>query len=133
MDKDGYIFISGRKKDVIVLQNGKKVFPEELEAMLSRIELISESMVFGMPDENDKNDIMLSVKVVYNEEVVKEKYKDISEEEINKIIWDEIKKINTTFPRYKHIQNMILTKEPLIKTTTQKVKRQEEIKKILNM
>ena len=88
-------------------------------------------MVFGMPDEQDKNDVMLSVKVVYNEEVAKEKYEGKSEEELYKIIWEEIKKINTTFPRYKHIQKMILTKEELIKTTTKKIKRFEEIKKIL--
>ena len=133
LDKDGFLTITGRNKNMIVLKNGKKIFPEEIEAMLTRIELIAESMVFGMPDDKDKNDVMLSVKVVYNEEILKEKYKDISEEELYNKIWDEIKKINTTFPRYKHIQNMILTKEPLIKTTTQKVKRQEEMKKILNM
>jgi len=131
IDKEGYLTITGRIKDMIVLKNGKKVFPEELETLVNRIELVQESMVFGMPDENDKNDVMLSVKVVYNEEVVKEKYADKSEDELYKIIWDEIKKINTTFPRYKHIQKMILTKEELIKTTTKKVKRHEEMKKIL--
>ena len=99
--------------------------------MLSRIELIEECMVFGMPSKEDKNDIKLSVKVVYNKELVKEKYEGKTKDELYKIIWDEIKKINLTFPRYKHIQNMILTDEELIKTTTKKVKRQEEMKKIL--
>ena len=89
-------------------------------------------MVFGMPDENDKNDVKLSVKVVYNKDEVKEKYGDISEEEIRNIIWDKIKNdVNTTVPRYKHIMNMILTDKELIKTTTKKVKRNEEMKKIL--
>ena len=130
LDNDGYLTITGRIKDMIVLKNGKKVFPEELETLVNRIELVEESMVFGMPDKNDPNDVMLSVKVVYNEEVAKEKYPDKSKDELYKIIWDEIKKINTTFPRYKHIQKMILTKEELIKTTTKKVKRHEEMKKI---
>ena len=131
IDNEGYLIITGRIKDMIVLKNGKKVFPEEIETLVNRIELVEESMVFGMPDKNDKNDVMLSVKVVYNEEIAKEKYEGKSEDELYKIIWDEIKKINTTFPRYKHLQKMILTKEELIKTTTKKVKRHEEMKKIL--
>lgn len=130
-DKDGYLFITGRNKNMIVLKNGKKIFPEELETLIGRIELVSESMVFGLPEEKDKNDVMLSVKIVYNEEIVKEKYEGKTEKEIYDIIWNQIKELNKTFPRYKHIQKMILTKEELIKTTTKKVKRQEEMKKIL--
>ena len=129
-DKDGYLTLTGRHKTMIVLKNGKKIFPEELETLVNRLELVQECMVFGMPDKEDRNDIKLSIKIVYNEEVVKEKYEGINEEELYKIIWEQIKKINTTFPRYKHIQNMILTKEELIKTTTKKVKRHEEMKKI---
>ena len=89
-------------------------------------------MVFGLPDVDDKNDIKLSVKVVYDKEVVKEQYSDKTEDELRNIIWNQIKQINTTFPRYKHIQNLILSSEELIKTTTKKVKRQEEMKKILD-
>ncbi len=131
LDKDGFLFITGRNKNMIVLKNGKKVFPEELETLIGRIELVSESMVFGMPDVKDKNDVMLSVKIVYNQEVVKEKYEGKTEKELYDIIWNEIKELNKSFPRYKHIQKMILTKEELIKTSTKKVKRQEEMKKIL--
>ena len=131
IDKDGFLFITGRNKNMIVLKNGKKIFPEELETLIGRIELVSESMVFGMPDEKDKNDVMLSVKIVYSEEVVKEKYAEKTEKELYYIIWNEIKELNKTFPRYKHIQKMILTNEELIKTSTKKVKRQEEMKKIL--
>ena len=64
--------------------------------------------------------------------MIKEKYSGKSEEEIHQIIWSEIKKLNTTFPRYKHIQYLIVTSEELIKTTTKKVKRQEEMKLILD-
>ena len=131
IDKDGFLFITGRNKNMIVLKNGKKVFPEEIETLVNRIDLVEECMVFGLPDENDKNDLKLSVKVVYNKEVVDEKYKGKTEDELFKIIWDEIKKLNTTFPRYKHIQNMILSSEELIKTTTKKIKRQEEMKRIV--
>lgn len=128
IDKDGFIFITGRQKDMIVLKNGKKVFPEELEILINKIEEIEECFVYGMPEKEDKNDFKISVKVVYNEAVVKEKYGDITEEELHKTIWAKIKEVNKTLPQYKYIKNMILTKEPLIKTTTNKVKRNEELK-----
>ena len=131
IDKDGFLFLTGRQKDMIVLKNGKKVFPEELETLINRLDLVKECLVFGMPEENDKNDLKLSVKIVYDKDVAKEKYPNASEEELKKIIWEQIKEINKTFPPYKYIKNMILTDEELIKTTTHKVKRQEEIKKIL--
>ena len=131
IDKDGFIFLTGRQKDMIVLKNGKKVFPEELEVLINRLDLVEECIVYGMPDEKDKNDLKLSVKVVYNKDVAKEKYPNATEDELRKVIWEKIKEINKTFPPYKYIKNMILTNEELIKTTTKKVKRQEEIKKIL--
>ena len=132
IDKDGFIFITGRQKNMIVLKNGKKIFPEEIETLVNRIDLIDECMVFGMPDEVDKNDVKLSVKVVYNKDEIKQKYGDISLDEIRDIIWNRIKnEVNTTVPRYKHIMNMILTDKELIKTTTKKVKRNEELKEIL--
>ena len=131
MDKDGFLFITGRKKDMIVLKNGKKVFPDELEMLINRLDEVEECMVFGTPDKKDKNDIKLSVKVVYNKEYVKEKYGNISKEKLEKIIWDKIKQINKTFPPYKYIKNMILTEKELIKTTTKKIKRNEELKNIL--
>ena len=131
LDKDGFLFITGRKKDMIVLKNGKKVFPEELETLINRNEEIEESFVYGMPDKEDKSKIKVAVEVVYNKEVVKEKYGDISEEDLFPIIWNKIKEVNKTLPRYKYIMHMILTDEPLIKTTTHKTKRNEELKKVL--
>ena len=130
-DKDGYLFITGRSKNMIVLKNGKKVFPEELELLVNRLNLVEESMVFGLPDDEDKNDIKLSVKVVYSEETVKEKLGDVSEQEIYDNIWEQIKELNKTFPNYKHIKNLILSKEELIKNSSKKVKRFEEMKLIL--
>ncbi len=131
MDDDGFIFITGRSKNLIVLKNGKKVFPEELETLINRIECIDESMVFGMPDKLNENDLKLSVKVTYNKDEIKEKYGELEEYEIYQIIWEKIKELNQTFPKYKHIKNLIITDKELIKTTTKKVKRQEEMKLIL--
>ena len=131
-DKDGYIFITGRQKDMIVLKNGKKVFPEELETLVNRIDEVEECMVFGLGEKNDENDVKLSVKIVYNEDIVREKHGDISEDVLEKIIWNKVKEVNQTLPQYKYIKYMILTKEELIKTTTKKVKRNEEMKRILS-
>ncbi len=131
MDKKGILYVTGRNKNMIVLRNGKKVFPEELELLVNRLELVEECMIFGLPDNKEKDDVKVSVKIVYNKEVVKQKYNDKTEEELYKIIWEQIKELNKSFPRYKHIQKMFLTDKELIKTTTKKVKRQEEMKLIL--
>ena len=126
IDNDGFLFITGRIKDMMVLKNGKKVFPEELEVLVNRIEEVEESFVYGLPSEEDANDIKVAVKIVYND-----KAKGISENELREIIWNKIKQINKTLPKYKYIKDMILTTSPLIKTTTNKIKRTEELNKIL--
>ena len=127
-DKEGYIFIAGRKKNMIVLKNGKKIFPEEMEELVNQIDLVEESFVFGMPKGDD---LLLSVEIKYNEKVAKEKYPNLNEEEIKKLIWNKVKETNKLLPKYKYIKNMILTKEDFIKTSTQKIKRFEEIKKFI--
>lgn len=127
IDKDGFLFITGRKKNVIVLKNGKNIFPEELESLITTLPYVEENMVFGKPKGDD---LLLSVKIVYNEEYVKEKYPEISEEELKTVIWNDIKDINKKLPNYKHIKNLIITKEPMIKTTTAKIKRFEEEKNL---
>ena len=129
IDKDGYIYISGRKKFVIVLKNGKNVYPEEIETLINKSSLVTESMVYGMP-END-GDVIISAKVVYNKEFIKENYGDIDEKEIYDMIWKEIKEINRTMPTYKYVKKLIITDEEMIKTTTLKIKRKVEMEKIL--
>ena len=125
-DKDGYIFVAGRKKNVIVLKNGKNIYPEELEILINDLPYIEESMVFGMPKEDD---LVVSAKIVYNKEF-KEK-NNYTQEELKEKVWQDIKEINKELPTYQHIKNIIVTDEPMIKTTTAKVKRYEEIKKII--
>lgn len=131
IDKDGFLFITGRKKDMIVLKNGKKVFPEELELLVNNLEEVEESFIYGLPEDNDKNDVKIAVKIVYNEKNIKAKHPDMSEEELHTLLWNKIKVINKTLPMYKYIKDMTLTTEPLIKTSTQKIKRFEELKKVL--
>ena len=126
-DEDGYIYISGRKKSVIVLKNGKNIFPEEMESLVNRIQGVKESFVFGKSINEDKNDIKIYAKIVYD----KDSYGDATQQEIYDEINKKIKEINHTMPPYKGIKGIILTEKPLIKTTTSKIKRQEELKTII--
>ena len=127
-DKDGYFFITGRMKNVIVLKNGKNIYPEELETLIGKLPYVEESMVFGYPKDDD---LVVSVKIVYNKDYVKQNFGDISEEELYNKIWTDVKQINQELTNYKHIKKLIISDEPMIKTTTAKIKRFEEIKKIL--
>ena len=127
IDKDGYIYISGRKKSVIVLKNGKNIFPEEMESLVNRIQGVKESFVFGKSIKEDKNDVKIYAKIVYDKQL----YGSVTEQEIYEKINNQIKEINHTMPPYKGIKGIILTQTPLIKTTTSKIKRQEEMKTIL--
>ena len=130
-DKDDYIFITGRKKSVIVLQNGKNIFPEELEMIIDKLPGVKESFVYGKADSKDKdNDLKLGVKVVYDPKVMKDQFNLTNEDEIKEKLWNDIKQINKTMPKYKYIKGIIITTEPLIKTTTLKIKRFEELKTI---
>ena len=127
LDKKGFLHITGRKKNVIVLKNGKNVYPEELEQLIGELPYVQENMVFGKEKDDD---FVVSVKIVYNNDYMLSKNNKITEEEIKDLIWQDVKKINKGLPKYKYIKNLIVTDEPMIKTTTAKVKRFEEIKKI---
>lgn len=130
MDEEGYIFICGRKKSVIVLKNGKNIFPEEMENLVNKIEGIRESFIFGKIQSNDENNIKINVKIVFDRDVMKDVYKVEEDEDIYKVLSKKIKEVNQTMPSYKAIRGMILTEEPLIKTTTNKIKRQENLDEI---
>ncbi len=128
IDKDGYIFISGRKKFVIVLKNGKNIYPEELETLINKIEGIKESFVYGRLEED--GDYKICAKIVYDLEQMKELYNLDSEDKIKEFIWQEVKKVNKTMPAYKYVRDITVTTKELIKTTTQKIKRFEEMKTV---
>ena len=133
IDEDGYIFICGRKKSVIVLKNGKNIFPEEMENLVNKIEGVKESFIFGKQQSDDKEDIKINCKIVFDREIMKEAYKVESDEEIRKVLSDKIKDINAIMPKYKAIRGMLISEEPLIKTTTNKIKRQANLDAIQNM
>lgn len=115
-DKKGYLFITGRKKNVIVLKNGKNIYPEELELLIAKLPFVVENMVFGKP--TSSGDLEINAKIVYNLDYMKHTYSNKEITEYKNIIWNEIKEINKTMPAYKHIRNIIVTDESMIKTTT---------------
>ena len=128
-DKEGHLFITGRKKDVIVLKNGKNIYPQELEMLLSTLPYVAEVMVYGKPTKD--GDLKICAKIVYQEDLLKQHFGDVPKEEYYSLIWNDVKKLNKTMPPYKYIREILVTDEPMIKTTTQKIKRHEELKKLL--
>lgn len=126
IDEDGFLFITGRKKNVLVLKSGKNVYPEELEALIGKLPFVSEVMVYGKKKEDD---LLVSAKIVYTKEFFREKIPEGTEEDFAAYMKSEIVKINETLPGYKHIKHLTFQTQPLIKTSTAKVKRHEEMKK----
>ena len=97
--------------------------------MINKIEGVKESFVYGRPE--DDGDYKICAKIVYDAEIIKELYNKQNEDEIKEIIWNEVKKINKQMPAYKYVRDIIVTEKELIKTTTQKIKRHEEIKTVM--
>jgi long-chain acyl-CoA synthetase len=118
IDKDDYIFLTGRKKNVIVLKNGKNIYPEEIEALIDKIPYVAENVVMG---EEEGDDYRLVAHVVYDTESDAVKGKNI--DEVQAMIDADIEKINEEMPTYKRIKQVYLRTEPFEKTTTQKIKR----------
>ena len=130
MDEDGFIFICGRKKSVIVLKNGKNIFPEEMEKLINKIDGVKESFVFGKKTNRSKGDIKLNVLIVFDREEVEKVYGITDDEKIQRKFHEKIREINNMMPNYKAIRGIMFTEEPLIKTSTNKIKRDQNLAKL---
>lgn len=128
IDEDGFVYVTGRKSDIIVLRNGKNIYPQELEFLINKIDYIDESLVYSR--DKDITDTLLCAKIVYNKELIEKELGNKTEDEYKQLIWKQIKEINKNLPTFKHIKEIIITDKPLDKTTTHKVKRYQEINKL---
>ena len=119
MDADGYIYITGRKKNIIILSNGKNIFPEGIEEHLYTSPLIGECVVIGR--KNSAGDTRITAVIYPSDEAVELEGK--SEEEKLALIRDAVNTINRSLPVYKQVRDVELRSEEFEKTTTRKIKR----------
>ena len=133
IDENGYLYITGRCKSVIVTKNGKNIYPEEVEYYLNDNPLIAESLVLGIKKDND-DETYINAQIYPNMEAIKESLKGSipTKEELWKIISDVVNSVNKKLPNYKHIKNFVIRDQEFEKTTTQKVKRYGNNMKIKN-
>ena len=124
IDENGYLYITGRCKSVIVTKNGKNIYPEEVEYYLNDNPLISEALVLGIQKEND-DETYINAQIYPNIEAITEHLKGSvpTKKEIWKIISDVVSNVNNKLPNYKHIKSFGIRDKEFEKTTTQKIKR----------
>lgn len=125
IDSDGFLHISGRKKNVIISKSGKNIFPEEIEDIINRSPFVLESLVYG--EEDVKQDEIIAAKIVPDAEAFIElseaKGTKLTERLIQSVISEEVKKINKQLSGYKQIKKFYIQEKEFEKTTTQKIKR----------
>ena len=136
VDENGFIFVTGRSKNVIVTQNGKNIYPEEIEMLLEKIPEIKEVMVYGKsPDEfdskkkNNDKELIITARVIPNIEELDKIKPNMTEEEIHNVIWEKIKEVNKKLTSYKAIKYLEIKEGEFEKTSTMKIKRYKELQK----
>lgn len=124
LSDDGWLYITGRKKNIIVTKTGKNIYPEELEGYLNRLDYIDESMVYGYePDDEDETLVAVQIRPDY-EQIYADFGENYSEDKIKSLIEAQIKNLNQTLPNYKWIRKIDIRETEFVKTTTKKIKRQ---------
>ena len=123
IDNEGFLFITGRIKSVLITKNGKNVYPEEVEAIINKSPIIKESMIY-QKENKDGDDTFIAAIIVPDYEYIKENFDaNISEDELKDKLWEEVKKANSELVNYKHVKEIKIRKEEFEKTTTLKIKR----------
>ena len=124
IDDDGFVHITGRKKNVIVTKNGKNIYPEEVETLLNKSRYIKECIVFAK-DNPVYGDIVVSATIVPEMEIIESEFegRKPTEDEIREIIRKEVKEVNKSLVTYKYVKDFNIRYEEFEKTTTRKIKR----------
>ena len=120
-----YLYITGRKKNVIITRNGKNVFPEELEYYLGKVSLVAESMVWAAKDKDGQDDMIVATIRPDMEEVEAALGKEAAQDaaKVEQLLWNEVDEINKNLPLFKKIRKITVRKEEFEKTTGKKIKR----------
>lgn len=127
LDKEGWLYITGRSKNVIVTKTGKNIYPEELEVLINQIPEVKESMVYAK-EEDGGNDYIVAVQILPEMEIIVENMgEDVSEKEIFEMFTEKINEINNSLPNYKRVRNIQVREKDFIRTTTKKIKRQANL------
>lgn len=132
LDEDGYVYLTGRKKNVIITANGKNIYPEELEFMLKSASIISESMVWGMNEHGKDTSVIATVRVDEEELADRAEGKtlaDFTDKELEAMIWEEVDVLNEDLPIWKKFKKIVIKREEFEKTTGKKIKRFVEANK----
>ncbi|MEG0431332.1 MAG: AMP-binding protein [Anaerovoracaceae bacterium] len=126
MDKDGWLYLTGRSKNVIVTKTGKNIYPEEIELEINALDFVEECMVYGLEEGNDDLLVAVQIKPDY-ESIVERNGRELNDAEIYEFFKDEIYELNKKLPSYKRVKSITVRKEDFIRTTTKKIKRQENL------
>ena len=133
MDEDGYIYITGRSKNVIVTQNGKNIYPEEIEMLLDNVDEIKECMVYGKKAEKsskkEEKELIITARVIPDYDKIKQMYGEKSKQEIYDIIWQKIKEQNKKLEAFKAVKKLEIKEGEFEKSSTLKIKRYKELEK----
>ena len=122
LDDEGFLYLTGRKKTVIVTKGGKNIFPEELEAVIAENELIGEVLVHGVADEHIGN-VIVTAEIFPNYDLLREQEGEMSGSEIYHFFRKYIEEVNKKWPPYKAIKRIHIRDKEFDKTTTGKIKR----------
>ena len=124
IDKNGRITITGRKKNLIILENGKNVYPEEIEnEILTSVPYVKEVIVYAENAESADERGIIAAKMVFDQEYISQN--DINDADM--LIHEDIKRVNKKLPSYKHIHHIDISQNEFVKTTTRKIKRKESL------
>ena len=126
MDPDGWLYITGRSRNIIVTKTGKNIYPEEIEAVIRNLDYVVDCMVYGVKEKNEE-EYRITVQIFPDYEALEKAKGNMTDDEIFELFKEEIYQMNRKLASYKRVKDIIIRKTDFVRTTTRKIKRQENI------